>query len=199
MKLSYTKTMLTIGIGAMALIAVALSAVACGDDDDDAAPPTAATQPAATQAATAPAEETPPSASITVEGAWARKAPSGMGNGGMGGGMSGAPTTAAGERGAAYMIIRNGGETADTLVGASSDVATTTEVHESRMDGETVTMVEIERIDVPAAGSVELKPGGYHVMFIGLTRDLIVGQTVEVTLHFEQAGDVVVQAEVRDA
>jgi len=176
MKLSYTKTMLTIGIGALALIAVALTAVACGDDEEA------------------------PAASITIEEAWARKAPmrAADGAGGMGGGMSGEPTVA-GERGAAYMIIRNDGETGDALVGASSDVATTTEVHESRMEGETVTMQEVERIDVPAEGFVELKPGGYHVMFIGLTRDLAVGETVEVTLHFEQSGDVVVQAEVRDA
>jgi copper(I)-binding protein len=113
------------------------------------------------------------------------------------GGMMG--TSVAGERGAAYMIIRNSGSEDDALIGASSDIATATEVHESKMDGETVTMQQVERIEVPAQASVELKPGGYHVMFIGLTQELTTGETIEVTLHFERAGDVVVQATVRDA
>jgi copper(I)-binding protein len=108
-------------------------------------------------------------------------------------------TAVPGERGAAYMIIRNGGDADDALIGASSDVATATEVHESKMDGDTVTMRQVDRIGVTAQGSVELKPGGYHVMFIGLTRELKSGDVVSVTLHFEKAGDVAVQATVRDA
>jgi copper(I)-binding protein len=172
MKRNKTRTLLIGALLAGVAAVAAIGASACGGDDAE-----------------------PAASSIAIEGAWARKSP--MNPGGMGGsnGMSGQP---AGERGAAYMIIRNDGDADDALVSASSDVAETTEVHESRMEGETVTMQEVEQIPVPAEGSVELKPGGFHVMFIGLTQDLVPGETVEVTLHFEEAGDVVVQAEVRD-
>jgi copper(I)-binding protein len=115
----------------------------------------------------------------------------------MNGGM-GSATATAGPRGAAYMIIRNDGEADDALVGARSDIAGATEVHESRMEGETVTMQEVDSIAIPAGSRVELKPGGYHVMFIGLNSELTTGETVEVTLEFDTADDVTVQATVRD-
>jgi copper(I)-binding protein len=59
-------------------------------------------------------------------------------------------------------------------------------------------MHPVEKIDLPAGGTVELKTGGYHVMLIDLTGDLMAGDEVEVTLHFDQAPDVVVTAEVRE-
>ena len=52
-------------------------------------------------------------------------------------------------------------------------------------------------IEVPAGGQVELKPGGYHVMLIGLTRDLTDGEKFPLTLQFEKGGEVTVEAEVR--
>jgi copper(I)-binding protein len=52
-------------------------------------------------------------------------------------------------------------------------------------------------IDIPANGQVELKPGGFHVMLIGLTRDLNVGDSVQLTLTFEKAGQIPVTAQVR--
>jgi copper(I)-binding protein len=58
-------------------------------------------------------------------------------------------------------------------------------------------MHPIERIDIPAGGSAKLEPGGYHLMLMGVTKMPAVGETVELTLTFEKAGDVVVQAEVR--
>jgi hypothetical protein len=51
---------------------------------------------------------------------------------------------------------------------------------------------------VPANGEAVLKPGSFHVMLIGLTRDLVAGETMSVTLTFEQAGDVTVQAPIRE-
>lgn len=168
--------LLTGALVALALVA-ALGAGACGDSEDNG------------DGAAAPA--------ITVEEAWARNAPAQPGGMGSGGGMG--ATVTPGERGAAYMVIRNAGAADDALTGASSGVAEATEVHESRMDGETVTMQKVDRIAVPAEGSVELKPGGFHVMFIGLKRKLTAGDTVEITLHFQNAGDVQVRATVRDA
>ena len=48
------------------------------------------------------------------------------------------------------------------------------------------------------AARVELKPGSYHIMLIGLTRELVAGEKIDITLKFEKAGDVKVTAEVRE-
>ena len=58
-------------------------------------------------------------------------------------------------------------------------------------------MFPVSRIEVPAGGSVELKPGGYHLMLLNLVADLKAGDTIELTLQFEKAGKITVKAEVR--
>jgi hypothetical protein len=63
--------------------------------------------------------------------------------------------------------------------------------------GSVMGMRRIERLEVPAGGTVELKPGGYHVMLIGLTRELVVGEKIDITLRFAKAGEMRVTAEVR--
>lgn len=108
------------------------------------------------------------------------------------GGMQGAGMVSA-----AYMRLRNNGAVADRLLRAESDVAEAVELHTSEMQGEVMTMRPIEYIDLPANGQVELKPGGMHVMLIGLKHELKVGETVSLVLVFEKAGRVSVQAEVR--
>jgi copper(I)-binding protein len=100
--------------------------------------------------------------------------------------------------GAAYMVIENSGEAADRLVSVSSDVAATIELHETKDVGGMMEMSPVTGIDVPASGQVELKPGGLHVMLIGLTRELAPGDEVQLILNFEQAGAVQVTAEVRE-
>jgi hypothetical protein len=177
-------------IGSVALAAGALfGGEACGDDSGGGKTAVANTPTASKPAATPTAAR----AAISVEGAWARKSPAGQG--GM---MAGQPTMMAGDRGAAYLVIKNSGSTDDALVGAESAVANATEVHESVMDGDTVSMRPVARIDVKAGGSVELKPGGYHIMFIGLKQPLAVGAKITLTLKFEKAGSVQVEAEVRE-
>jgi copper(I)-binding protein len=168
-------------IAAVAVTAVVVGAACTDGDDNDGVP------------------------AITIEEAWARQSPMSPGmmnggdmNGGMDSGMNSGGDAPAGPRGAAYMLIRNEGEVADRLVAASSDIAASTEVHESRMEGDVVTMEQVEYIDIPAGGTTELKPGGYHVMFIGLNSELVAGETVEVVLHFEESGDVTVEAVVRE-
>jgi copper(I)-binding protein len=174
------------------LAAVAFAAVACGGEEKEEPTPTAvATQPVATEQPTAPAA----APSIVIEDAWARQSPIGQMGDGMGEGMQG---TMAPARGAAYMVIRNTGTEDDALIGASSDIAMTTEVHESYMEGETMMMRRVDRIEVPAGGEVVLQPGGYHVMFIDLKEPLQPGTSVEITLQFEKAGEIAVQAEVRE-
>ena len=99
---------------------------------------------------------------------------------------------------AAYMTIRNTGRTADRLVKVTSDVAGAVELHQTTMSGDVMKMAPVEGgIDVPAGGEAQLKAGGLHVMFIGVTRDLVAGEKITLKLQFEQAGEIAVEAEVR--
>jgi hypothetical protein len=126
--------------------------------------------------------------------------------------------------GAAYMTIQNSGSAADALVGASSPAAKTVEVHETYemgspmpsasdgkdmgspmpsasgdMGGGMMGMRPIARLEIPAGGTVELKPGSYHIMLIDLAQELKPGDKIEITLTFEKAGEVKVTAEVRES
>jgi copper(I)-binding protein len=60
-------------------------------------------------------------------------------------------------------------------------------------------MQPIARLEIPAGGSVELKPGSYHIMLIGLKQDLKVGDSIEITLKSENAGAAKVTAAVRES
>jgi len=59
-------------------------------------------------------------------------------------------------------------------------------------------MREVESVAIPANGSLLFKPGAYHVMLMDLAAPLVAGETFDLTLTFERAGDVSVTAEVRD-
>ncbi|MDO9708793.1 copper chaperone PCu(A)C [Paracraurococcus lichenis] len=110
-------------------------------------------------------------------------------------------TRAAGQggTGAGFMTITNRGAAADRLVGASTPLARTTEIHTHVREGEVMRMRPVPGIDLPPGQSVTLQPGSFHLMLIGLTQLLIPGQTVPVTLRFERAGDVPVELQVEAA
>jgi copper(I)-binding protein len=74
------------------------------------------------------------------------------------------------------------------LVAASSPVAGVVEIHEMKMDGDTMRMRAVAALDLPAGKPVDLKPGGYHVMLMDLKQQLKPGETVAVTLVVEGAG-----------
>ena len=94
--------------------------------------------------------------------------------------------------GGGFLTIQNAGA-ADRLVAASSDVSERVEIHEMAMDGDVMRMRELpDGLPLPAGETVDLKPGGYHLMFMGLSGALVEGETLEVTLEFENAGEVVV-------
>jgi periplasmic copper chaperone A len=100
-----------------------------------------------------------------------------------------APATGGRPATAAYLVFVNTGE-ADRLVGASSSVAKAVEIHDhvTTADG-MMSMVRLEDgLDLPKDSRVALEPGGKHLMFIGLTGDIVEGQNVTVTLQFEKAG-----------
>ena len=60
-------------------------------------------------------------------------------------------------------------------------------------------MQPVARVEIPAGGSLQLKPGSYHVMLIGLVKDLKAGDTIDLTLKFERAGAITVKAQVRES
>ncbi len=98
---------------------------------------------------------------------------------------------------AVYFTIHNSGSQPDELVAASSSVATTVQLHKSQMVNGVMTMQPVQSITVNAGGQVQFQPGGYHVMLVGLKRDLNVGDTFQVTLTFKQAGAITVPVEVK--
>lgn len=87
-------------------------------------------------------------------------------------------------------------ERADRLLGGTTPLAERFELHTMSMQGDVMQMRQLDAIALPAGQRVELKPGGLHVMFIGLKQPLTLGSKVPVTLRFERAGEVKVEMTV---
>jgi copper(I)-binding protein len=121
-----------------------------------------------------------PTGGIAIEAPWARAAI----RGGTGG---------------AFLTIRNTGGVADRLVSVSSPLPRATELHTTLRDGDVMRMQPVQAVEVPAGGSVTLRPGGLHIMLIGLSQAMRPGETVPLTLTFERAGAVPVQVPVQSA
>lgn len=100
--------------------------------------------------------------------------------------------------GAAFMVLVNRGEAEDRLLSVASDASERVELHTTTSDANGVMrMTKVEDgIAVPAGGSAELGRGGDHVMFMGLRRPFLEGETVSVTLTFETAGEISVEIPV---
>jgi copper(I)-binding protein len=105
---------------------------------------------------------------------------------------------AMGGTGAVFMTLVNKGREPDRLIAAQADVAEAVEVHQTTMEGDVMRMQQVPFVEVPARGEVELKPGGYHIMLIGLRRDLAVGDRFPVTFTFERSPALTVEAKVRE-
>lgn len=103
------------------------------------------------------------------------------------------------KNGVVYLTIVNNGAAADRLVKAASPVAKMTSLHISRMEGEVMKMEPVEAIAATPGKPVELKPGGLHIMLMGLKAPLEEGQMFPVTLTFEKAGSVEVKVMVGKA
>lgn len=98
---------------------------------------------------------------------------------------------------AAYMTIQNKGND-DQLIAISSDVSETAKLHTSKVDDSGVaTMEMINVLDIPSGKTVELKPGGMHIMLIGLKESLVGKESVNLKLHFNQAGDIQMEVPVK--
>jgi periplasmic copper chaperone A len=102
--------------------------------------------------------------------------------------------------GGGYLTIENKGAGADRLVAVSSPAAANVEVHEMKMEGDVMKMRQLtEGLEIPAGGKVELKPGGYHLMFMAVPAPFKQGDVLNVTLRFENAGEVEVALPVEAA
>lgn len=100
--------------------------------------------------------------------------------------------------GAAFLILMNQGDADDRLISAASDVAGRVELHTHKQDANGVMkMMEVEEgFPVPAGGMHQLKRGGDHIMFMGLTDPLVQGEEISITLTFEKAGEMEVKIPV---
>ncbi len=98
---------------------------------------------------------------------------------------------------AAFMLIHNHGDVDRHLVSAGSDVSKVTELHNHINDGGVMRMRQVPRITVPANGSVELKPGSFHVMLIGLKQPLNEGDQVKLNLGFDDGSEQTMLLEAR--
>jgi len=98
--------------------------------------------------------------------------------------------------GGAFLTLRNeGGD--DRLLAASATVATQVELHSMSMEGDVMHMREVDAIDLPAGKTVELKPGGLHIMLLGLKAPLKAGERFALKLKFAKAGDVTLDVPVQ--
>ncbi len=98
-----------------------------------------------------------------------------------------------------YLHIENTGDKDDILIGGTAAFAGKTEIHEMKMIDSVMKMKHLAQgLVIPAGESIELKPGGLHVMFMGLKEDLVEGKAVAGTLEFRKAGTVQIEYQVLD-
>jgi copper(I)-binding protein len=110
---------------------------------------------------------------LQISAPWARATPKGAAVGG------------------GYLKITNTGTAPDRLVGGTTSISGRLEVHEMSMSGNTMKMRQLTNgLEIKPGATVELKPGGVHIMFVGLKQQLQQGQHFKATLQFEKAGNV---------
>ena len=106
-----------------------------------------------------------------------------------------ASATPTAETGAAYVSLMAHGE-ADRLIAVSTPAAKMAGLHETVLQDGVMKMQHVDALDIPANGQLRMKPGGYHIMLMGLAKPLKEGDEIELTLIFEKAGEMKVKAKV---
>ena len=101
-----------------------------------------------------------------------------------------------GATGVGFMTLRNPDRTSDALVSVESPFAARVETHRSSMDGGMARMEMAPRVPLPVGGRVVFAPGGYHLMFLKLTRPLKLGDRLPATLVFASGARIKVSFEV---
>ncbi len=115
---------------------------------------------------------------IVVEKAWARATPKMAVTGG------------------AYLTMTNRGPSEDRLLNVTSPVAEKIQFHTMAIDNGVAKMAQLPAVELPPGVPVALKPGGIHMMLLRLKRPLAEGESIPLTLTFEKAGAVEVEARV---
>ncbi|VCU70342.1 hypothetical protein PIGHUM_02413 [Pigmentiphaga humi] len=110
-----------------------------------------------------------------------------------------ARATVAGQPAGGGFLKLTAGGGGDTLLAVRSEVSARAELHTMKMDGDIMRMRQVDEIPVPAGQTVELKPGGYHIMFMQLKAPLKAGTSFPATLVFRKAGEVKVDFKVEAA
>ena len=98
---------------------------------------------------------------------------------------------------AMFMSMDNASASTQELVSADTTASDHAELHEHKMTDGMMQMGQVEKIPVNAKSSAALKPGGYHIMLIGLKKDLQLGEMVDVKLGFKDGSSKTVKAEVK--
>jgi len=90
----------------------------------------------------------------------------------------------------AYLVLENHGGSADTVTGLSGPEVGDASMHGVRREGVSSTMYPIDRLDLPAGRRVTMKPGGIHIMLADLVRELVVGDSLVLSLDLARTGRV---------
>ncbi|MFN8485702.1 MAG: copper chaperone PCu(A)C [Anaerolineae bacterium] len=157
----------------LTLIVVMLALAACSAN-------TPMSMPASAPAAGAPTGQgaSATAGALQINDAWARAAAEGM-------------------TGAVYFTVRNTGSTPDRLIKAQSSVAKSVETHTTVMKDNVMSMQPVDGYDIPPGGELVLKPGGNHIMLVGMNKDVKADESVTLTLQFEKAGPVDITVKAR--
>jgi hypothetical protein len=99
---------------------------------------------------------------------------------------------------AAFLTLVNSSTKAHSVKSASSPVAATVELHSHTNNNGVMEMRQVPQIDLPAKGTTELKPGGLHIMLIGLKQNLKAGEKAKLTLQFEDGSNTTVTAPIQE-
>lgn len=97
----------------------------------------------------------------------------------------------------AFLSLKNNSSSDRSLLRAESDAAKNVELHQHTHKDGMMQMREVDKIDIPAGSTTALKPGGLHIMLIGLTRSLKVGDIVDIKLIFDDGSGQIVKAPVK--
>jgi len=116
---------------------------------------------------------------IATEGAWTRATPPGAVNS------------------AAYVQLHNSGKEERTVVSATSEAAEEVQLHTVIAEDGLMKMRQVPYISVPAGGVAELKPGGYHIMLLGVTQPLRDGESVDIELEFADGEKLVFASPIK--
>ena len=100
--------------------------------------------------------------------------------------------------GVAYMTIHNDGNQSDWLRSVTTPLAKRAEIHETVREDEVLIMQVVESVKIPPNATVNLAPGGLHVMLMSLQKILVEGENFPLTLHFAQAGKLTVSVAISD-